>query len=422
MFRKLRAGALQFAMFVVVVIALLLAAFIVLVHTYKQFKIQTDFVLETANNANKGMDYLLEHDVIQEDTLVLNLNDADYKTLKVYQDYWGLFEKGTAISKIKYKQFKKIALIGASQAEIYRTALYLEENNRPLSLVGNTKIQGVAYLPKQGVRTGNISGHSYYGSSLINGATRESSELPKIKSGILKQLSNIDEEFNEVNQDQFLNIDRQSAFKNSFFNPLRVVYSPGLIDLSGVSLTGHILVQSKNKIMVDASSTLQDVILVAPIVELKDHVKGTFQVFATKELTVGSNCELNYPSALVLKEDKQMGSEGINNAEETPFIKINKGSTVKGTIVYLGKTKNYKPQVVINENAKIIGEVYCDRNLELLGDVYGSVFTSGFVAVQSGSVFQNHIYNGNILVDELPQEYVGLQLETSKKDIAKWLY
>ena len=37
---KVKAGALQLTMFIVVVIALLLTAFIILIHTHKRFRLQ----------------------------------------------------------------------------------------------------------------------------------------------------------------------------------------------------------------------------------------------------------------------------------------------------------------------------------------------------------------------------------------------
>ncbi len=39
-------------------------------------------------------------------------------------------------------------------------ALYLKDNNKPLVLVGGTRIDGKAYLPKRGVKSGNIAGYS----------------------------------------------------------------------------------------------------------------------------------------------------------------------------------------------------------------------------------------------------------------------
>lgn len=418
---KVKAGALQLTMFIVVVIALLLATFILFIHTHKTFDSQTDFVIETVENTNKGIQYALNNTLPENDTIPINLEDEDFKTLKVQRDFWGVFEKVTSIARIKNKTIKKMALVGASQPEMDRLVLYVEDHNRPLVLVGNTKIEGVAYVPKQGVRTGNIAGHSYYGEALIYGATKSSNTLPKLKPEILLQIEHIINKIKSIDQNQFLDLSK--SHQNSFLNPLQVVYSSTDILLSEISLTGNIMVQSDTKVIVNESSNLKDIILIAPKIEIQSDVKGVFQCFASKEISIGKNCNLNYPSALVLTEGtRQVDSVGNNN--ETPFIKVIKGAKIKGVIAYLGTSKNYKPQVFLDENTTITGEVYCNQNLELLGTVQGSVFTSNFVASQSGSIYQNHIYNGKIIVNDLPLEYIGLQLEVedSNKGIAKWLY
>ncbi len=419
---RVKAGALQLTTFIVVVIALLLSTFIILLHTHKTFKVQTGFVIETINNTDKGINHALQHKLQLNDTVLVNLQDEAYKTLKVHRGFWGVFEKVIAVSNIKNKTFKKIALTGASQPNVNRTALYLEEQNRPLVVVGNTRIQGGVYLPKQGVRTGNISGHSYYGNRLIYGNAKTSQSLPKLQKETLNQIATINKVYRNIDENQFLDLSIKRTYLNSFYKPLQVIYSRETIVLSEVSLTGHILVQSEARIIVDATSNLKDVVIVAPIIQIKNNVEGVFQAFATKEITIGNNCKLNYPTALVLKEKMQTNSHEATNHKETPLIKIKKGSKIKGSVIFLGTTKNYKAQILIDEKATIIGEVYCNRNLELLGSISGSVFTSGFVANQSGSVYQNHIYNGTIIVNNLAEEYVGLPFENSKKDVAKWLY
>ena len=420
-FKKIKAGALQLTMFIVIVIALLLASFIILVHTHKRFNLQTDFVLETIDNTNKGIDYMLQNEIGLNDTIHINLHDGDYKTFKVYREYWGLFEKATSISKIKTNTFKKTALIGALQPQTDRTALYVEEHNKPLVLVGNTKIQGLTYLPKQGVRTGNISGHSYYGNELIYGSTKESGKLPKLLKETLEQIQTNQNKIDDIGPNQFLDLDKTRIYRNSFLNPIQVIFNNSELILSDVSLKGHILIQSRTKIVVEASSTLTDVILIAPDIDIKNNTKGTFQAMATKEISIGEHCSLNYPSAFVLNEDiKTVNTNTSNN--QTPFIKVGKGTNLKGVIAYWGDTKNYKAQVFIDEDVTITGEVYCNQNLELLGTVYGGVFTSNFIANQSGSSYQNHLYNATISIDGLPQEYVGLIFENSDKGVMKWLY
>ncbi len=421
---KLKAGALQLTLFIVVVIALLLASFLILVHTHKRFNIQTDFVIETIDNANKGINYSLNNPIKLNDTTLINLHDEDYKVLKVHRDFWGLFEKVTSTSSIKNKTIQKMALVGATQPKVNQTVLYVENNNKPLVLVGDTRIEGVAYLPKRGVKTGNIGGQSYYGSQLIYGQSKTANKFPAIFNETNQHIKTI---FNQIislnNNQQPIELQPEKTYANSFLKPLQYVYNSSSITLSNVKLIGHIVVQSKTKIVVESSAMLKDVVLIAPEIEIKNNVKGTFQCFATKLINVGRSCNLNYPSALVLNEVKTVLQEP--NLEQQNKISIDENSTIKGVVVYQGqpKTNNYKPQMVLEYNAEVVGEIYCNQNLELKGNVYGSVFTSNFIANQFGSVYQNHIYNATINVNELPQEYVGLTFNnTKRKGVLKWLY
>jgi hypothetical protein len=423
---KLKAGALQLTTFIIVVIALLLTAFILLVHVHKQFQVQSDFIIEATKQSNDGMDYVLQNSIQLNDTTFLNLGGDDYKTLKVCRGFWGVFEKVVSTATIKNNRFQKIALIGSKQPESNRSALYIQDNNKPLVLVGNTKIEGLAYLPKQGVKPGYISGQSYYGSRLIYGSTRVASKLPKLSSDITKSISQLESTSATLHQDRFLNIQEGSIYSNSFLKPLQIVYSNTEIDLERVELMGHIVVQSKSKITVHSSTKLKDVILVAPEIDIQPNTVGSFQAIASKEIMVGKDVSLNYPSALVLKEHPKNGQ--IDNTpstiKQTPRITIDENAMVKGLVMYLGEEElnNYKPQILLKEKALIYGELYNTQNTELLGLVYGSVFTNNFIANQSGSVYQNHIYNGKITVNKLPQEYIGLLFNDSNKDVMKWLY
>ncbi len=425
--KKLKAGALQLTIFIVVMIALLLAAFLVLVHTQKQFNLQTDFVLETINNADRGIEYALVNNVELNDSTLVNLEDEDYKALYVQRDFWGLFEKVKSTSKIKNYQFQKVALIGAKQAKNNRTAFYVEDNNKPLVLVGHTKIKGVAYVPKRGVKVGNIAGQSYYGSELIYGQIRESEYLPKLFSETIDQLKTITNQYLPDEHHRFLDISKENSFKNSFLNLYQILYSTTDINLENVELTGHIVVFSKTAISVEATSNLRDVILIAPKIEVKDNVVGTFQAFATETIGVGSNCKLEYPSALVVYEDE----EGVIIPQRvdshqllTHNIKIHNATTVEGVVLFFGlkTSNNNEPQIIIEDKVIIKGEVYCNTNIELKGTIYGTVYASNFIAKQSGSVYQNHLYNATIDIDSLSQKYVGLPFSNSKKSVLKWLF
>src|SRR5690606_41497366 len=91
-FLKIKAGALQFTLFIAVVVALLLFAFILFVQTHKKFYIQTNYVIETSNLAQLGIEYALLNAIKAIDKTTVDLNKNDYITLKIYKSYRGVFK------------------------------------------------------------------------------------------------------------------------------------------------------------------------------------------------------------------------------------------------------------------------------------------------------------------------------------------
>lgn len=421
---KLKAGALQMTLFIAIVIALLLTAFILLVQSHKRFSVQNDFIIETVQNTNKGIHYALANSLVLNDTTTIDLKDEDFKILKVHREFWGVFEKIISSSRIKTNALKKVALIGGEQPKTDRLALYLQDNNKPLVLVSDTKIKGLTYLPKRGVKAGTISGEFYYGSQLIYGESKVAQDLPKLFTEVNTQFNTIKNKGSNAKDEQFLKFEFDKVYKNSFLDATKFMFSNNEIYLDNMSLIGNIIVQSKTKIVVSPTSLLKDIILMAPEIEVQNNLKGNFQAIASKNIVVGEHVELNYPSALIINKEPELLTEGRNLDAEQSKIIVNNNSVIKGMIVYFSSSKidNYKVQVELKEKAILVGEIFCNQNLELKGTVYGSVFTNNFVSRQSGSIYQNHIYNGTIIANELPEEYVGILFNNSKKGIIKWLY
>lgn len=416
--KKLKAGSLQLVTFVVVVIALLLASFVLLTYIHKQFSIKTNHTIEAVALVNNGIDELLKNESFEKDTILLNINDEDYKSLKIYKSFWGTFEKVHSKAKIKNKTLSKIALVGGKVNKA-STTLFLQDNNKPLVLVGQTTIKGNAFLPKRGVKSGNISGQSYFGEKYVFGNISLSKDFPKLDRNLIDYLEDFKTNNYDLQKIDFIDISSSKIHQNSFENALQLVYSASDIFLSDISITGNIIIKSQTNITVDSSAKLQDVILTAPKIEIKPNLSGRFQAIATELLNVGKNVSLQYPSALVLLHDY-----GKEEHSSISAVSIEDQSKVSGQILVLGKTQpdNYDAQIKISANAIVEGAIYCEQNLELRGTVYGSVYTDNFVIKEDGSVYQNHLYNAFIDSSKLDSEFIGLNLYKEKKGIAKWLY
>jgi cytoskeletal protein CcmA (bactofilin family) len=417
--KKMKAGALQYVLVISVIIAILIISFVSLVYLQQKTTIKYNFSKEAITNSQFCFDMLRYKKVNYNTETTFDFSDNELATNTFVKKHWGIFDIGIATASVKNEQFQKIALLGFQNPD--RKALYLKDNNQSLVLVGNTKIVGDVALPKQGVKSGNIAGESFYGNKLIDGLQNSSNnELPKIKN--LDFLLDFSKSYERLINYISFELKENIELCQSFLDKTLLFESNSSINLYNTSLTGNIVIASKSSITVNASCKLKDVILIAPEVILKNGVSGNFQIIATKKIKIEENCKLIYPSALILIDD---GIELLNQNRNTPEFKLSVGkqSTVKGVVLYHSKNKtfNYNTQVVVNEGAKIIGEVFCNQNLNLSGNISGSIFTHSFIVKKAGGIYVNHIYNGTINSNELPKQYAGLQIDESSNAVMKWV-
>jgi hypothetical protein len=422
---KIKSGALQFTVFIAVLIALLLAGLILYAYTFTYMKEQSKGAIENIQFADIGIQSLLEQKELNTDTAQIDFIKKENQSIKIHLSQWGIFQKGITITQFRKKKFTKAAIIGSFIKANESPTLFLQETHNALTVVGTTSIRGIAYLPTQGVNSGYIAGNSYYGSQLIYGSIKKSTtDLPKPEKTVLDALPYYLKEYKIEHQEDYINLDSSLRIINSFKSKTKGFYSPNPIVLENKIITGNIIIKSETSIRIKKSALLKDIILIAPIIEIEDETIGTFQAIASKKITLGKKCNLSYPSALLLFQDNKNVQNEVSNIPFDNQIFIDAGSIVKGIVCYI-QTKeiaDFQTQIVLEKEAKIKGQVYCNGNFELKGTVSGSVYTKQFVANQSGSIFMNHIYNGTIENETVPPVYGGILLEEEPKTVLKWLY
>ncbi|HEU4789520.1 MAG TPA: hypothetical protein VFS71_07535 [Flavobacterium sp.] len=422
---KLKSGALQFTVFVAVLIALLLSALILYAYTFIYMKEQSKGAIENIQLSAIGIEYLLEQNEFNGDTLDIDFIKNENQSVKVHLSPWGVFEKAFVVTQFRKKIFKKTAIIGSLINSEEDPTLFLQETQNPLTVVGRTTIKGNVYLPTQGVKTGYIAGNSYYGKQLIYGAIKKStSSMPKLNMSAVEALSFYLKEYKPLRPADYINLESNQKIAVSFKNNTKGSYSKNKIVLQNKEISGNVIIKSDTIICVKNTTFLKDVILIAPNVEIEEGVIGNFQVIASKRITVGKMCKLNYPSALVLYQDNKTSSGLVSNTIFENKIFIDSGSTIRGSVLSF-QTKemsDFQTQIILEKDARIKGQVYCNGNFELKGRVSGSVYTKQFIANQAGSIFVNHIYDGVIENENTPIVFGGVIFENAPKTIMKWLY
>lgn len=415
--KKIKASALQFAILVATIIAILLGSFLTLTYTHSYFNTQSEFLLSTIEKANQGIDFSLLPDTVINDSISIQNNGIQTRLTK---QYWGAFEKITATASIKKKSFSKMALIGSALSNP-ATALYLADDNLPLVVVGTTKIEGKAYIPTSGVKPGVISGNYFYGTKPIIGSTKpSSSSLPRLEPAWENYINAMASFVPSANSTI---IPQKPEAHGSFFQTDQIIYNNEPIHVTE-NYTGNILIKSERAITLSSESKLEDALLIAPIITIEKGFSGTLHCIAEKQIIIEEQVNLEYPSSLVVmgkinKENSRLPSDEIP-------VSIGTLSKISGSLVYLGneKSQNEKSRIHIDlkTNSMIKGMIFCRGNIQLNGTVKGTVYTEHFIAKEAGSRYINHIYNGTILANALHPKFSGLPFVKTKKEIAKWLY
>lgn len=423
---KLKSGALQFAVFVAVVIALLLGGLMLYAYTFGYMKEQSKGAIENIQLADDGINYLLNaQEFNSKDTLAIKLTEKESQTVKVHLSQWGIFQKAFVLTQFRKKKFVKTAILGSLIDAETAPTLFLQDTHNPLTVVGNTSIKGNAFLPEAGVKSGYIAGNSYYGSQLIYGSIKKSIDvLPKLDSEILKGIIFYLKDYKPTNQEDYISIDNAEKTIHSFKEKTKSVYKKEAIVIENQYISGNIIIKSDTLIQVKKTAILKDLILIAPIIEIEDDTKGNFQAIASERISVGKNCDLRFPTALVVYQDnKESLVTYSGNTVEVPIF-VDTATSLKGSVCFY-QTKeetDFSTQIKIEGQVRIKGHVYCKGNLELKGTVSGAVCTRQFVANQAGSIFVNHLYNAVIENENIPQLYGGLVFEKEPKTVLKWLY
>lgn len=418
----IKAGALLYAMFLIVVIAIISSSFIMVnyynsVYVIKSLK-QEQLYRDVNSGINYGLSFHQEIPINSEIEIDL-FNDEQHK-VKLSKTYWGAFYVLSSKATWRNKLVSKSALIGSNFKEGEEIALYLVDQNKPLSLTGKTQITGDCYIPKAGVKRAYIEGKSFVGNKLINGIKLNSSKtLPLINKELIKEnLNNFSVIENTsdslIDYELFL---EQDSIVNSFRNKTLVLYSSLTINLSNKVIEGNVIIKSDKNIIVNQSSKITNAILYAKGIVLEKDTKGTMQLFAQDSVLVEDNCQLNYPSVVALI--------GKGNTLVSKKIIVSEDVKIKGSLFLYNENFDRKHQAFlsIGKDSEITGEVYSSELLELKGKVFGGVFCNKLLLKTASSVYENHLMDAIINRKELSEHFVGIPLTEvlTNQRVIKWL-
>jgi hypothetical protein len=416
-----KASALHIVIIIALVIGVLCAALIATAY-YFNLEYQTKARYNhLQNNLFSGVNILLaNNDSSYATSKKISLFNSDADSVMLKKIPWGIYSIGVSKAYIQKDTLYKVFSTANSIDSSKWGALYLIDEDRPFSLSGKTTIHGDAYIPKAGVQEAYIDNKAYEGDKrLIIGKRLISQKtLPPLNQTYLNQLQPY---FSGSGKGgDFL--PKTDTIRQSFLLPAFTVNFKKLVQtIQNQYISGNIIIQSDTTITIDASATLNNVLIFAKAIVVKSGFQGSCQLFATDSIYIENNCKFKYPSCIGILRYK---SSVVNIPIK---ISINQNTIINGIVFnYEKNEKPIKPLIFLNNGVKVIGQVYSQGNLELKDntEIDGSAFTSRFLYKNTFTTFENYLINTTINSSALSPYYLTsgmLPVAGNRKKILQWL-
>jgi predicted acyltransferase (DUF342 family) len=331
---------------------------------------------------------------------------------------WGAYDICVAEAFIQKDTLFKVFSTANPIDSAKWAALYVIDEDRPLSVSGKTLIRGNAFIPKAGVREAYVDNKAYEGDKkIILGQTKNSQKtLPALNGTRLKAIQSL---FALTPTDSTL---VQDSLTVSFRSATRVFYlRKQNVNLQNCRLSGNIIIRSDSTLTIDSTCKLNGVIIAAKAVALKNEFTGSCQLFASDSISIGSNCSLYYPSCLGIVRSND---DVIKQQEK---IVMGQQSRIHGiAFTYEKKEGDVKPIISMEKSVEVYGSIYSQGLLNYKDGVavYGNVSTSRFLYQTAFTRYENYLINITLDASKLSHYYLSsdlLPISTSKRKILQWI-
>jgi hypothetical protein len=409
---RLKGGILPLVLVISLIMASLCSALLLLAYYHLHYS----RTLSIKSKLQRNLSSAIQIGLAAPEQTILNewqwfdLYDDGADSVGLYRSYWGVYELVQAKAVQGPRLLSCAVMLGTKPAPD-APALYLADHRRSVSIAGNARIKGSAYLPEAGIKVGYIGRSGYSGAQLVYGKTYKSGPgLPSMDESYLESLNQL------LSTAAGLPIDSLDVHQTLSFNSPQaaVFHSTSAVRLTHKNrLKGKIAVVSASHIIVEREAQLEGVVLIAPHIQFEKGFKGALQAFATDSLQVGEEVLLSYPSAVGLIHKKKKG-----------LMEIHPGARIEGIAFLLSEATGEGANLMrLHERSSVMGQVYVQGFAQHEGSIEGSLLAQRLFLKTPSSVYENFLYNGVIDVENLSDAFVGSSMISAKgkRKIIAWL-
>jgi cytoskeletal protein CcmA (bactofilin family) len=318
---------------------------------------------------------------------------------------WGHYEVLSSRSQNEF-QTKSISYLAGYEYPDTNLALYQPNENNDLRLGGAAFIKGNARISSKGLNQASISGYPNTSSFIHEGKELIANpSLPGFPYSVSEYWSGYMNGHLKA-FDSLIKPPIAAKYKHPFWKKTAVLRSTDQLNLSGVDWQGNLIIISEQSIVIDSTCRLNNVVLIAPEITVLTGVDAQVHLVAKDRIYIGRKVKLNYPSSLSLYRKQAEAGE----------IVIEENSTVQGGLIFkatLAQNSNHV-HVLIKKNAQIFGTVYCTANCQLMGEIYGQVFSRYFIMSGKERIMEGLILEGSINRLDYPGQLLSFPLESEE--------
>lgn len=408
----LRAGALYFSIIIALFIAVLTSSLLLLAAHYRANYLKELRFARLLNNLDAGQAFALNRPVDSlEYTQKVDLYSDGADRLIVVKKQWGIYEQVLLQTFIQKDTLNRVMLLGTETDSV---ALYLSDENRPLSLGGKTKLFGEVYVPKSGLKKAYVDGKPYAHEKLVSdGEIKYSARLiPPLDTMLLERLR---ARFNEKENYSALT---ELTVKQSFLKPTLCFDISDKAFLEGNVLTGNIMIRSDSTVTIAASCRLDGIQVYAPSIIIEKGFVGNGQFFAIDSIIFKDKVHLKYPSVAAILKTARSG--------EFPKIVLGKAARFEGIIfTHEQKRSALQTMVSLDSAANVKGEIYSAGMLKLSAAVVidGKATCNRFIMQTKQALYENFLIDLTFNRNARSKYYLSSRVFSSKfpTQVLKWL-
>ncbi len=268
---------------------------------------------------------------------------------------WGLYER---VRLSNSSPDAMTMLVGRRTECPAEAAFWICDRNRALSLAADAGMEGLAYIPMNGLNYTEIASRYYSGLPLPESDLRLSGpDLPPFDSAAFRKASELCRLWSKANRDMPL--------PDCLFGE-RVVLSRSL-------------------------QLPSDAIVSAGSVTVERGFEGTAQIFASDTVIVEDGVVLRFPSGIFVNAaDDSHSSDGCRSNACRPFVRFGSDSEVSGYIAVFSENADSGlrfPSYIQEHGSTLRGLLCIDGSCELAGNVYGAAYIRDCYHRSGGNTF-----------------------------------